>query len=69
MENYKQWMEQKLTSEDMDKLPKVIKPLTQEQIKTRISCTEQMGIQVDNDGYETDIVNLIRSVEKAHGIV
>ena len=33
MENYKQWMEQKLTSEDMGKLPKVHKPLTIDQIK------------------------------------
>ena len=33
MENYKQWMEQKLTSEDMDKLPKVKRPLTDEEIE------------------------------------
>ena len=33
MENYKQWMEQKLTSEDMEKLPKVKKPLTDEEIE------------------------------------
>jgi hypothetical protein len=32
MENYKQWVEQKLTSEDMDKLPKIYKPLIQKQI-------------------------------------
>jgi len=32
MENYKQWMEQKLTSEDMDKLPKVVKPLNDDEI-------------------------------------
>ena len=32
MENYKQWMEQKLTSEDMDKLPKVVKPLSEQMI-------------------------------------
>ena len=32
MENYKQWMEQKLTSEDMEKLPKVQKPLSKEKI-------------------------------------
>ena len=33
MENYKQWMEQKLTSEDMDKLPKVKKPITEKELK------------------------------------
>ena len=33
MENYKQWMEQKLTSEDMEKLPKVKKPITEEELK------------------------------------
>jgi hypothetical protein len=66
MENYKQWMEQKLTSEDMDKLPKVYKPLTQEQIQDLLVHNKwNIG---DNDGL-TDIVNLIRSVEKAHGIV
>ena len=66
MENYKQWMEQKLTSEDMDKLPKVIKPLTSEQISDLLVQNKwNIG---DNDGL-TDIVNLIRSVEKAHGIV
>ena len=66
MENYKQWMEQKLTSEDMDKLPKVYKPLTQEQIQDLLVQNKwNIG---DNDGL-TDIVNLIRSVEKSHGIV
>jgi hypothetical protein len=66
MENYKQWMEQKLTIEDMDKLPKVYKPLTQEQIQDLLVQNKwNIG---DNDGL-TDIVNLIRSVEKAHGIV
>jgi len=66
MENYKQWMEQKLTIEDMDKLPKVYKPLTQEQIQGLLVQNKwNIG---DNDGL-TDIVNLIRSVEKAHGIV
>jgi hypothetical protein len=65
MENYKQWMEQKLTSEDMDKLPKVIKPLTQEQILDILTKNKwNIG---DNDGL-TDIVNLIRSIEKAHNI-
>jgi hypothetical protein len=54
MENYKQWMEQKLTSEDMDKLPKVIKPLTQEQIQD-ILVQNKWNIG-DNDGL-TDIVN------------
>jgi hypothetical protein len=66
MENYKQWMEQKLTTEDMDKLPKVYKPLTQEQILD-ILVQNKWNIG-DNDGL-TDIVNLIRSIEKAHGIV
>ena len=32
MENYKQWMEQKLTSEDMEKLPKAQKPLSKDKI-------------------------------------
>ena len=50
----------------MDKLPKVIKPLTQEQIQDLLVQNKwNIG---DNDGL-TDIVNLIRSVEKAHGIV
>jgi hypothetical protein len=66
MENYKQWMEQKLTIEDMDKLPKVYKPLTQEQILNILA--QNKWNTGDNDGL-TDIVNLIRSVEKAHGII
>jgi hypothetical protein len=66
MENYKQWVEQKLTSEDMDKLPKIYKPLIQKQI-IDILVQNKWNIG-DNDGL-TDITNLIRSVEKAHGIV
>jgi len=66
MENYKQWMEQKLTSEDMDKLPKVIKPLTQEQILKVLA--ENKWNTGDNDDL-IDITKLIRSVEKTHGIV
>ena len=57
MENYKQWMEQKLTSEDMDKLPKVVKPLTDEEIE---------GIRMTTHG---DIKAFARAIEKAHGII
>jgi hypothetical protein len=57
MENYKQWMEQKLTSEDMDKLPKVVKPLTDEQIE---------GIRMNTAG---DIKAFARAIERAHGII
>ena len=57
MENYKQWMEQKLTSEDMDKLPKVKRPLTDEEIE---------GIRMTTPG---DIKAFARAIEKAHGIV
>ena len=57
MENYKQWMEQKLTSEDMDRLPKVQKPLTDEEIE---------GIRMSTPG---DIKAFARAIEKAHGIV
>jgi len=66
MENYKQWMEQKLTSEDMDRLPKVYKPLTQAQILNILA--QNKWNTGDNDDL-ADITNLIRSVEKAHGIV
>mgnify|MGYP003334000814 FL=1 len=57
MENYKQWMEQKLTSEDMDTLPKVKRPLTDEEIE---------GIRMTTHG---DIKAFARAIEKAHGII
>ena len=50
----------------MDKLPKIYKPLIQKQI-IDILVQNKWNIG-DNDGL-TDITNLIRSVEKAHGIV
>jgi|CryBogDrversion2_1035201.scaffolds.fasta_scaffold115350_2 hypothetical protein len=62
MENYKQWMEQKLTSEDMDKLPKVYKPLTKEQI---ILIMKNNGWNTDEPN---DIIELVHAVEDAHGI-
>jgi hypothetical protein len=62
MENYKQWMEQKLTSEDMDKLPKVYKPLTKEQI---ILIMKNNGWNIDEPN---DIIELVHAVEDAHGI-
>jgi hypothetical protein len=62
MENYKQWMEQKLTSEDMDKLPHVVKPLTDEQI----SNIYYEIIQDKNlDSY---FFKFARAIEKAHNI-
>ena len=64
MENYKQWMEQKLTSEDMDKLPKVIKPLTDEQVEYIIN--QQLMWNADNIQY---FMPLVRAIEKHHGIV
>jgi hypothetical protein len=64
MENYKQWMEQKLTTEDMDKLPKVIKPLTEDQIEYIIN--QQLQWNADSISY---FVPLVRAVEKHHGIV
>jgi hypothetical protein len=62
MENYKQWMEQKLTSEDMDKLPKVIKPLTREKI---IEILKENNWNVDNPD---DLIQLARFIEEAHNI-
>jgi hypothetical protein len=63
MENYKQWMEQKLTSEDMDKLPKVVKPLTDDVIT---------DIWLSKNFSGEDFINytaFARAIEKAHGIV
>ena len=62
MENYKQWMEQKLTSEDMDKLPKVKKPITEEQLKEILTSKgwRSQSISV--------LMPVIREVEKYHGI-
>jgi hypothetical protein len=62
---YAKWVEQKLTTEDMDKLPKVIKPLTQDQI-LKILAQNKWNTG-DNDDL-ADIVDLIRSIEKAHNI-
>jgi len=63
MENYKQWMEQKLTSEDMDKLPKVVKPLTREKI---IDILKENQWNVDEPD---DLIQFARFIEEAHGIV
>jgi len=63
MENYKQWMEQKLTSEDMDKLPKVQKPLSKEKI---IAILKENDWNVDEPD---DLIQLARAIEEAHGIV
>ena len=63
MENYKQWMEQKLTSEDMDKLPKVVKPLTKEKI---IAILKEHQWNVDEPD---DLIQFARLIEEAHGIV
>ena len=63
MENYKQWMEQKLTSEDMDKLPKVVKPLTREKI---ISILKEHGWNVDEPD---DLIQFARFIEEAHNIL
>ena len=63
MENYKQWVEQKLTSEDMDKLPKVVKPLRKEKI---------ISILTENNwnlGQQDNLIQLARFIEEAHGIV
>ena len=65
MDNYKQWMEQKLTSEDMEKLPKVKKPLTEDQINVICSEFSDMGGDIQADHW----VDLCRAIEKAHGIV
>ena len=63
MENYKQWMEQKLTSEDMDKLPKVVKPLAREKI---IAILKEHQWNVDEPD---DLIQFARFIEEAHGIV
>jgi len=63
MENYKQWMEQKLTSEDMEKLPKVVKPLTREKI---IDILKENQWDVDEPD---DLIQFARFIEEAHGIV
>ena len=63
MENYKQWMEQKLSSEDMEKLPKVVKPLPEEKI---ITILKELDWNVDEPD---DLIQFARSIEKAHGIV
>jgi hypothetical protein len=63
MENYKQWMEQKLTSEDMDKLPKIVKPLSNEKI---IAILKENSWNVDNPD---DLIQFARFIEEAHGIV
>ena len=63
MENYKQWMEQKLTSEDMEKLPKAQKPLSEEKI---IAILKENDWNVDEPD---DLIQLARAIEEAHGIV
>ena len=63
MENYKQWMEQKLTSEDMDKLPKVVKPISNEKI---IAILKENNWNVDEPD---DLIQFARFIEEAHGIV
>ena len=63
MDNYKQWMEQKLTSEDMDKLPKVHKPLTKEQM-------DKIFFENGWRSGTTEIfMPIVRAIEKHHGIV
>jgi hypothetical protein len=62
MENYKQWMEQKLTSEDMEMLPKVIKPLPEEIIDI-IWESEKF------DGKKVNYTAFARAIERAHGII
>ena len=64
MENYRQWMEQKLSSEDMDKLPKVQKPLTDDKIEFILNT--ELNWNVDNIQH---FVTLVRAIEKHHGIV
>jgi hypothetical protein len=63
MENYKQWMEQKLTSEDMEKLPKVQKPLPREKI---IAILKENNWNVDEPD---DLIQFARFIEEAHNIV
>lgn len=64
MENYRQWMEQKLTSEDMDKLPKVQKPITFEELEKIIS---DQGWR-SSHGTTEMFMPIIRAVEAHHGI-
>ena len=63
MENYKQWMEQKLTSEDMDKLPKVVKPISNEKI---IAILKENSWNIDEPD---DLIQFARFIEEAHNIV
>ena len=63
MENYRQWMEQKLTSEDMDKLPKVMKPLDEETITIIWESEKFSGKKFIN------YTAFARAIERAHGIV
>ena len=62
MENYRQWMEQKLTSEDMNKLPNPQKPLTREKI---ISILKEHSWNVDEPD---DLIQFARFIEEAHNI-
>jgi hypothetical protein len=62
MENYKQWMEQKLTSEDMDKLPKVIKPLDDDTITAIWESERFSGKSFIN------YIAFARAIESAHNI-
>ncbi len=65
MENYKQWMEQKLTTEDMDKLPKVQKPITLEEL-SKIFFEEGWPGQ---HGTAEMFLPIVRAIEKHHGIL
>lgn len=60
---YAKWVEQKLTIEDMDKLPKVVKPLTREKI---IAILKENGWNVDEPD---DLIQFARFIEEAHNIV
>ena len=55
-------MEQKLSSEDMDKLPKV--PLNDDAVWALIKDNK-----LELTGYADLAIKLVRAVEKAHGIV
>jgi len=63
MENYKQWMEQKLTTEDMGKLPKVVKSLDDDAIREIWMSAKFSGKDF------IDFIAFARAIEKAHGIV
>lgn len=63
MENYKQWMEQKLTTEDMNKLPGPQKPLPKEKI---IAILKEHSWNVDEP---EDLIQFARFIEEAHNIV